>query len=171
MEYEKEDVKKFLIESNGIERCYDDISFKQAVRAWNFLSKQKVLTKSVILKTHKILSLHSRLLPGQKGHFRKVKVWVAERETLGFAKIPNAIKEWLKDANDSIKNPGENGENIRLDHIKYEKIHPFVDFNGRTGRLFMNWQRMQAGLPILIIKADWPDYHGEQRAYYMWFGK
>jgi len=37
-------------------------------------------------------------------------------------------------------------------HHKYEKIHPFADGNGRTGRMILNYLLMGHGYPPLIIK-------------------
>ena len=55
-------------------------------------------------------------------------------------------------------------ETIEQDHIWFEKIHPFEDGNGRTGRILMNIQRLNAGLPLLIIHEG-----KEQMEYYKWF--
>jgi Fic family protein len=54
-------------------------------------------------------------------------------------------------------------ENWKDHHIRYEHIHPFVDGNGRTGRMFMNWERLKAGLPLLVIKES------KKYDYYDWF--
>ncbi|MFH0837513.1 MAG: Fic family protein, partial [Candidatus Aenigmatarchaeota archaeon] len=39
-------------------------------------------------------------------------------------------------------------------HIKFEKIHPFRDGNGRVGRLIMNFVLLKNRYPLLDIKAD-----------------
>ena len=39
-------------------------------------------------------------------------------------------------------------------HITFEKIHPFSDGNGRTGRMMMNYSLIENGLPPLIIKKE-----------------
>ena len=46
-------------------------------------------------------------------------------------------------------------------HHEFECVHPFVDGNGRTGRLLLNALRLRAGLPWLNIKPG-----PEQYAYY-----
>ncbi len=151
-------VDEFLRESNAIEGVYDETSFKQAKTAWQYLMKQKVLTTGVVLRTHKILMLHSKLAPNQKGYFRTVDVWVGKHKGIHPILVPEQIDEWCQGilvSNDE--------EEIRHNHIDYECIHPFLDGNGRTGRMFMNWQRIQAGLPVLVIKAD------ERGEYYKWF--
>lgn len=51
-------------------------------------------------------------------------------------------------------------------HIQFERIHPFSDGNGRTGRIVMNYSLLQQGFPPLIIeketKAQYIEFLGNQ---------
>ncbi len=150
------DVIEFLRESNAIENVFDDDSLKQAIYAWDFLRREETLTHGVILKTHKILMLHQNLRPNERGYYRQCDVTIAGRLGLDWHHIHEAMEVWRMNA-------WLFPEHWQQHHVRYEEIHPFVDGNGRTGRMFMNWQRTKKGLPVLIIKAD------ERQAYYDWF--
>ena len=39
-------------------------------------------------------------------------------------------------------------------HIQFERIHPFSDGNGRTGRMILNYSLLQQGFPPLIIEKE-----------------
>lgn len=41
---------------------------------------------------------------------------------------------------------------VSMFHQKFEKIHPFSDGNGRTGRMLMNYMLMRKGYPPIIIR-------------------
>ena len=153
--------KEFLRESNAIEGVYDEDSFRQAVIAWTYLKKQKVLTTSVILKTHKLLSLHSNLLPNEKGYWRTCAVFVGGREGAPWREVPGLMWKWTFESLRS--SPPVDPKAL---HVEFEKIHPFVDFNGRTGRMLMNWQFIKKlKQPLLIIHAGGQ----HQIDYYSWF--
>ncbi len=39
-------------------------------------------------------------------------------------------------------------------HTRFVKIHPFVDGNGRTARLLLNFELMKAGFPPAVIQKE-----------------
>ena len=51
-------------------------------------------------------------------------------------------------------------------HIQFERIHPFSDGNGQTGRMTLNYSLLQQGFPPLIIeketKAQYIEFLGNQ---------
>ena len=54
-------------------------------------------------------------------------------------------------------------------HAEFVRIHPFIDGNGRTSRLLMNYQLLIHGyLPISVAKENRLDYYNalEQYAVY-----
>lgn len=154
--------REFLKESNAIEGVLDEASLKQAKVAWRYLKSQNKLEPHVILKTHKLLMLHQpRLLSNEKGYFRQIPIWVGGRQGSPHALVRQAIEAWCKKSLQTTPQI-----DTKALHVEYEKIHPFVDGNGRTGRMFMNWQRLKITKePLIIIHAG----TFEQTEYYGWF--
>jgi len=154
---------KFLKESNAIEREYSEIALNDSIKAWeyakNFIPSGRKIDIPMILTVHQFLM--SRLDSRIAGKIRECDVWVGNRKCLAPEEIRLSLQDWClpetcpDDANE---------ETIEADHVWFEKIHPFEDGNGRTGRILMNIQRLKLGLPILIIHEG-----KEQQEYYKWF--
>ena len=111
-----------------------------------------------------IKSIHSLVLadrPEDKGTFRRVNVRIAGAmiEPVQPYLIEPKIEELLED----YKNWAQTMhvvERVALFHLRFESIHPFIDGNGRTGRLLMNLQLIKEGLPAVNIK------YSDRRSYY-----
>ena len=154
---------KFLQESNAIEGVYDDQSLIDAWMAWRKLKKVDELSIGTILSTHKQLMLNQPIPGFQRGYFRLANVQIGSYMAIEPSKILYKMRDWVKDVMTSIEVPGDDGHHIKLNHIDFEKIHPFIDGNGRIGRMLMNWQRLKVKLPILVIKES------KKQKYYEWF--
>lgn len=165
---------EFLEQSNLIEGVTDADSFQQAAFAWEFLKTTEKLTIGTILKTHKILMNHQKIRPDERGYFRQRNVSIGYWKIIG-VDGDKLIKHFVKTGDpQDHKLIRQEMESLigfmdsypaqwRPHHIKFEHIHPFIDGNGRVGRMVMNWQRLKAGLPILVIKD------ADKKAYYEWF--
>jgi hypothetical protein len=110
----------------------------------------------------------SKLLTKYRGVLRDCPVYVGGKEAMKADMLNHALLEWCRAMNKVIADTpliSPRKEKTSRDlHVSYEKIHPFVDGNGRTGRMLMNWWRVREGLPLLVIHEG-----KEQREYYKWF--
>jgi len=64
--------------------------------------------------------------------------------------VPKLMSEFLRKLNHNPK--GHDPITLAaLAHLDFESIHPFVDGNGRAGRLLANWVLMKNGYPPIVI--------------------
>lgn len=135
------------------------VGYKEAFQYVEELAKQdKPLTE------FEIKSIHSLVLadrPEDKGTFRRVNVRIAGAMTEPVQ--PYLIEPKIEELLEDYKNWAQTMhvvERVALFHLRFESIHPFIDGNGRTGRLLMNLQLIREGLPAVNIK------YSDRRSYY-----
>jgi Fic family protein len=111
---------------------------------------QHPLTLELILGLHK--SLLTNIDDAIAGRFRSGKEWVRIGNHLGAN--PQFVPALMQELVDGY-NRAEHSyflDAIAHFHAEFETIHPFVDGNGRMGRVLVNLQLMNAGLPPIIIQ-------------------
>jgi hypothetical protein len=73
--------------------------------------------------------------------------------------VPALMTDWVDDVNAIHDDPAPIAEAVAKRHAAFERIHPFLDGNGRTGRLLTNLVLVRLGYPPAIIyKRDRADY-------------
>ena len=66
-------------------------------------------------------------------------------------KIPNFMMYYIYNYNNDEQ---DIFTKIAKYHIDFEKIHPFEDENGRTGRLLINYELIKNNLPPVVIEKE-----------------
>ncbi len=77
-----------------------------------------------------------------------------------WTEVPALMRDWIGDAQ-SLAGAGDGTvvEPLAALHARFEQVHPFLDGNGRTGRLLLNLLLIRLGYPPAII------YKGDRRRY------
>lgn len=117
---------------------------------------ERLVKEQKTLSSYEICSIHSLVLadrPEDRGRWRRVPVRImgASVEPPQPYLIEPKIGELLNDYSTAMARLHV-VERVSLFHLRFEGIHPFVDGNGRTGRLLLNMQLMQAGYPPINVK-------------------
>ena len=128
------------LEVIGHKEAFDEVS--------NMVKDNVKLSQSVIKQIHYLVLADK---PQDRGVYRKVPVTIfGAKHTpvqpyLIEPKIEELIEWFNKDESDFITK-------LAKFHIEFEAIHPFIDGNGRTGRLLVNLELMKLGYPPIDIK-------------------
>ena len=125
-----------------------------------------------------IRELHEKLMTGVRGHeatpgqFRKIQNWIGRPgstpTTASFVPPPPddvepCLAEWERFVHESDLPPLVT---VALAHYQFEAIHPFLDGNGRVGRLLITLFLVERGIlptPLLYLSAF---FEASRRDYY-----
>ncbi|HWS29568.1 MAG TPA: Fic family protein, partial [Clostridia bacterium] len=134
-----------------------------------FLYVEQLIRDKVPFSERVIKDVHSLVLmdrPLDKGVYRRmpVRIMGAYHEPpqpyLVAPQMEQLVAEFAKTKLHPI-------ESTALFHLKFEGVHPFIDGNGRTGRLILNFELMKNGYPPINVKfTDQKRYYACFESYY-----
>lgn len=154
-------MKQHIRESNLIEGIDSAEEDKRSLRAWNWalgnLDWHVAFTTGYVLEIHRRITL-KQLSKSERGHWRTVQVYVGNHTPPAPAFIVSQISEYLDNLRYNYKTLDP-----KIMHVQFETIHPFVDGNGRTGRMLMWLHEIKQGKQPTLLKAS------ERQEYYKWF--
>ena len=120
--------------------------------AFDFVSElvknNAAITESVIKQIHYLVLADKK---DDRGVYRKVPVRImgAKHEPVQPYLIAPRMEQLLEQY---YNNTEHIVTKLARFHIEFESVHPFIDGNGRTGRLLVNLELMKAGYPPIDIK-------------------
>lgn len=117
-----------------------------------------ILTERVIKEIHSLVLINDF---ANRGVYRRVPVSIsgATHTPPQPYLVPEQMEALMVDY-EGIKRDKHIIESVAAFHLCFEGIHPFIDGNGRTGRLILNFELIRAGLLPVNIKFS------ERRKYY-----
>lgn len=174
-------LSEFISNSNAIEGStltskdtfnflFNDIAPKEG-------TKKELYMASNLLKAWEYVEKHCKFFPSEEnikelhrlvnqniesdetlGSYKTVQNYIGDVYTTSYIFVTERMHElmlWIKKAFNEL----DDFEVAFQSHAEFEIIHPFVDGNGRVGRLLVNWLLLHKGLmPIAIRYKNRSDY-------------
>lgn len=142
-------LRGLTIDQKPLKDHLEAVGHKEAFDFVSELVKNNVpISESVIKQIHYLVLADKK---DDRGVYRKIPVRImgAKHEPVQPYLIEPRMKQLLQDFNESAEHIVTK---LARFHIEFESIHPFIDGNGRTGRLLVNLELMKVGFPPIDIK-------------------
>jgi filamentation induced by cAMP protein fic len=142
-------LRGLTIDKKSLKEHLEVIGHKEA-----FDYVKQLVSENVEISEKLIKDIHYLVLADKKddrGVYRRIPVRImgAAHEVVQ----PYLIIPKMEELLERYKNSTEDiVTKLARFHIEFEDIHPFIDGNGRTGRLLINLELMKAGYPPIDIK-------------------
>lgn len=142
-------LRGLTIDQKSLKEHLEVIGHKEA-----FDYVKQLVSKNAQISEKLIKDIHYLVLADKKqdrGIYRRVPVQImgaAHEPVQPYLIIPRMeelLEQYEKSKEDIVTK-------LARFHIEFEGIHPFIDGNGRTGRLLINLELMKAGFPPIDIK-------------------
>jgi len=133
---------------------FEAINHKEAIE---FV--ESLVVRDEILSEYSIKSLHALILKNiddkNAGSYRNINVLIsgATHRPPTNIEVPSKMEafiNWYKTKAQTL-HPIERACRV---HVDFVGIHPFIDGNGRTSRLLMNFELMKSGFPPVVLKVE-----------------
>ncbi|NLJ78697.1 MAG: Fic family protein [Tissierellia bacterium] len=139
------------IDKKPLKEHLEAIGHREAFFYIEELVKQEMsLSENIIRDVYSIVLMDK---PRERGKYRRIPVTilgVAHKPPQPYL-VPGLMEQLINKYNEEMEEK-HIIERTALFHLQFESIHPFVDGNGRTGRLIMNFELMKEGYPPINIK-------------------
>jgi len=142
------------IGGKSLREHFEVINHKEAI-----LFVESLVQTDEALSEYSIKSLHSLILKNiddtNAGSYRNTNVLISGAthrppSSIEVASKMEAFIKWYKTKAQTL-HPIERACRV---HVDFVGIHPFIDGNGRTSRLLMNFELMKAGFPPIVLKVE-----------------
>ncbi len=148
------------------------LNYRAAMREAERLLATLPISQRVVLAAHRELLAGVRGQHKSPGEFRRIPNWIGPPgctlETARFVpiaadKLPDAISAWERYMHDDAP---DRLVQLAILHAEFEALHPFLDGNGRLGRMLIPLFLWQTGLiqqPMFYVSAY---FEARREAYY-----
>ena len=142
-------IRGLTIAQKPLKDHLEAVGHKEAFDFVSELVKDNVpISESIIKQIHYLVLADKK---EDRGVYRRIPVRImgAQHEPVQPYLIEPKMEQLLRDFAESTEHIVTK---LARFHIEFEGIHPFIDGNGRTGRLLVNLELMKAGFPPIDIK-------------------